>query len=131
MPGFKRAEKMFPALLRLAGVKSAINVSQEGYVDNRSLVGDPTMLRLLAMMAVEEYAGKRVTKILTAAVDGVPVATAISMVMGVPLVVAKRYREVGISEFLEAYVVGDDGTVVTWYVPRDAITPPGQRVDRG
>jgi adenine/guanine phosphoribosyltransferase-like PRPP-binding protein len=69
------------------------------------------------------FAGKRVTKILTAAVDGIPLATMVANALGVNLILAKRNKEVGVKAFLdETYVMGkDSGVTVTLFIPKDAI----------
>jgi adenine/guanine phosphoribosyltransferase-like PRPP-binding protein len=68
-------------------------------------------------------AGKRVTKVLTAAVDGIPLATMVANALGVNLIVAKRNKEVGVKAFLdETFVLGrDSGVTVTLYIPKEAI----------
>jgi adenine/guanine phosphoribosyltransferase-like PRPP-binding protein len=63
-----------------------------------------------------------VTKILTAAVDGIPLATMVSNALGVNLVVAKRNKEVGVKAFLEeTYVLKGSGVTMTMYIPKEAI----------
>ena len=67
--------------------------------------------------------GKRVTKVLTAAVDGIPLATMVANALGVNLIVAKRNKEVGVKAFIdETYILGrDSGVTVTLYIPKEAI----------
>ncbi|MEM3554185.1 MAG: phosphoribosyltransferase family protein, partial [Candidatus Bathyarchaeia archaeon] len=66
--------------------------------------------------------GKRVTKVFTAAVDGIPLATMVANALGVNLVIAKRSKEVGVKEFLEeTFVLRDSGVTITLYVPKEAI----------
>jgi adenine phosphoribosyltransferase len=64
-----------------------------------------------------------VTKILTAAVDGIPLATMVGNALGVNLIVAKRNKEVGVKAFLdETYILGkDSGVTVTLFIPKEAI----------
>jgi adenine/guanine phosphoribosyltransferase-like PRPP-binding protein len=62
-----------------------------------------------------------VTKVLTAAVDGIPLATMVANALGVDLIIAKRNKEVGVPAFLEeTYVLRDSGVTMTLYVPKDA-----------
>jgi len=68
------------------------------------------------------FAGKRVTKVLTAAVDGIPLGTMVANSLGVNLVIAKWNKEVGVPSFLEeTYVLKDSGVTMTLYVPKDAL----------
>jgi len=63
-----------------------------------------------------------VTKVLTAAVDGIPLATMVANQLGIGLVIAKWNKEVGVPAFLEeTYVLRDSGVTRTLYVPKNAI----------
>jgi len=99
-----------------------IRFNDEGYFDNTLIAGDVNLLRQTANHALAEFAGKRITKILTAAVDGIPLATMTASSLGVNLVIAKCSKEVGVPSFLEeTYVLGSSGVTRTLYVPKDAI----------
>jgi len=59
---------------------------------------------------------------LSAAVDGIPLATMVANALGVNLVIAKRGKEVGVKAFLEeTYALRDSGVTMTLYIPKDAI----------
>jgi len=56
---------------------------------------------------------------MTAAVDGVPLATIIAQSLGVDLVIAKRSKEVGVREFYEeSYIPSDSAMIMAYYIPR-------------
>jgi adenine phosphoribosyltransferase len=69
------------------------------------------------------FAGKRVTKVLTAATDGIPLATMVANALGVNTVVAKRNKEVGVKAFIdETFILGkDSGVTITLYIPKEII----------
>src|SRR5437879_13188834 len=72
--------------------------------------------------AVSKFAGNRVTKIMTAAVDGIPLATLLAHRLGVGLLVAKKAREVGVREFIEEiFVPPKTAVVLRLFVPSDAL----------
>ena len=99
-----------------------IRFNDDGYFDNTSIVGDYNILKQAAHHALATFAGKRVTKILTAAVDGVPLATMVANSLGVSLAVAKRTKEVGVPAFLEeTYVLRGSGVTITLYLPKNAL----------
>jgi len=104
-------------------LRSRIKFDSIGYFDNTEIVGDHNILQQAANHALANFAGKRVTKILTAAVDGIPLATMVANALGVNLIVAKRNKEVGVKAFIEeTYILGrDSGVTVTLYIPKDAI----------
>jgi len=99
-------------------LRRRIIFNKDGYFDNTNIVGDFNLLRQAAHHALATFAGKRVTKVLTAAVDGIPLATMVANSLGVNLVIAKRNKEVGVPAFLEETYVG---ITMTLYLPKDAI----------
>jgi adenine phosphoribosyltransferase/purine operon repressor len=83
---------------------------------------DPLLLERAVQHAVNRFAGARVTKVLSPAVDGIPLAALLADRLGVKLVIAKKTREVGVREFIEeVYVPDKSAMVISLYVPRDAL----------
>jgi adenine phosphoribosyltransferase len=127
LPNTARAKQLWKVLTKLVGLetelRSRIEFDEDGYFDNTEIVGDFNILQQAASHALANFAGKRVTKVLSAAVDGIPLATMVANALGVNLVVAKRGKEVGVKAFLEeTYVLGrDSGVTMTLYIPKDAI----------
>jgi len=126
LPNTARAKQLWKVLTKLVGLerelRSRIKFNEEGYFDNTEIIGDFNILQQAANHALSNFAGKRVTKVLTAAVDGIPLGTMVANALGVNLVIAKRGKEVGVKAFLEeTYALSDSGVTVTLYVPKDAI----------
>jgi len=126
LPNTQRARNLWETLHKIVGLETElqrrIKFDSKGYFDNTSIIGDINLLRQAANYALAKFAGKRVTKVLTAAVDGVPLATMVANVLAVNLVVAKSTKEVGVSSFLEeTYTLAGSGYTVTLYIPRDSI----------
>ncbi|MGB9713765.1 MAG: phosphoribosyltransferase family protein [Candidatus Bathyarchaeales archaeon] len=127
LPNTSRAKQLWKVLSKIVGLeaelRSRIKFDEEGYFDNTEIIGDFNVLQQAANHALANFAGKRVTKVLSAAVDGIPLATMVANALGVNLVIAKKSKEVGVKAFLEeTYVLGrDSGVTVTLYVPKDAI----------
>jgi len=126
LPNAERARQLWKVLRKLVGLEAElrrrIQFNDEGYFDNTEIVGDYNILRQAANHALAKFAGKRVTKILTAAVDGIPLATMVANALGINLIVAKRNKEVGVPAFLEeTYVLKDSGVTMTIYVPKGAL----------
>ena len=69
-------------------MSSRIKFDSTGYFDNTQIVNDVSLLRLTTQHVVSTFAGRRITKILTAASDGIPLATLIANALDVDLVVA-------------------------------------------
>jgi len=126
LPNTARARQLWKVLVRLVGLetelRSRIKFDEDGYFDNTDIVGDFNILQQAANHALANFAGKRVTRVLTAAVDGIPLATMVANALGVNLVIAKRGKEVGVKAFLEeTYALRDSGVTMTLYIPKEAI----------
>jgi len=126
LPNTARAKQLWKVLSKFVGLenelRNRIRFNEDGYFDNTEIIGDFNILQQAANHALANFAGKRVTKVFTAAVDGIPLATMVANALGVNLVIAKRSKEVGVKEFLEeTYVLRDSGVTITLYVPKDAI----------
>jgi adenine phosphoribosyltransferase len=127
LPNTARAKQLWRVLTKLVGLepelRSRIKFDEDGYFDNTEIIGDFNILQQAANHALANFAGKRVTKVLSAAVDGIPLATMVANSLGVNLVVAKRNKEVGVKAFLEeTYILGrDSGVTMTLYIPKEAI----------
>lgn len=126
LPNAERARQLWKVLMKFVGLEneihSRIKFNDDGYFDNTEIIGDANILQQAANHALAKFAGRRVTKVFTAAVDGVPLATMVATALGVNLVIAKRNKEVGVKSFLEeTYVLKDSGFTMTLYVPKDAI----------
>jgi adenine/guanine phosphoribosyltransferase-like PRPP-binding protein len=126
LPNTARAKQLWKTLIKLVGLETElrrrIHFNDEGYFDNTWIIGNFNILRQAAHHALAAFAGRRVTKILTAAVDGIPLATMVANSLGVNLVIAKRNKEIGVPAFLEeTYALGGSGVTETLYIPRNAI----------
>jgi adenine/guanine phosphoribosyltransferase-like PRPP-binding protein len=126
LPNIARAKQLWKVLTKLVGLerelRSRIKFNEDGYFDNTKIIGDFNILQQASNHALANLAGKRVTTVLTAAVDGIPLATMVANALGVNMVIAKRNKEVGVKAFLEeTYVLKDSGVTMTLYIPKDSI----------
>jgi adenine phosphoribosyltransferase len=126
LPNTARAKQLWKILTKFVGLenelRSRIQFDEDGYFDNTEIIGDFNILQQAANHALAIFAGKRVTKVFSAAVDGIPLATMVANALGVNLVIAKRSKEVGVKAFLEeTYALKDSGVTMTLYIPKNAI----------
>jgi len=126
LPNSERAQEIWEALSRIINledeIRRRIKWDDNGFFDNTSIVGDTNLLSQAANYAIAKFAGKRITKVLTAAVDGIPLATMVAKALGVNVVIAKPTKEVGVSNFVEeTYTLSESGHTVTFFVPKNAI----------
>ena len=126
LPSSNRAKKIWKTLETLVGLEEElrrrVRFDEAGYFDNTTIVFDSALLQQAVQYAFSKFAGRRITKILTAAVDGIPLSTLMSDSLGIDLVVAKKAKEVGIRDFIEeTYIPGNSAMVMSMYIPRGTI----------
>mgnify|MGYP001099214282 CR=1 FL=1 len=126
LPNTERARNLWDSLSKIVGLESElrrrIKFDDQGYFDNTSIINDINLLNQVANYVLARFAGRRITKVLTVAVDGVPLATMVANALGVNIVIAKSSKEVGVTSFIEeTYTLSGSGYTVTLYVPRDSI----------
>jgi adenine/guanine phosphoribosyltransferase-like PRPP-binding protein len=126
LPSMDRARNLREKLAEITSPAEALRrrlvLDEEGYFDNTPIVSEIAWLKTIANHAVERFAGRRVTKVLTAAVDGVPVASLVANLLEVDLVIAKSTREVGITDFAEeSFTQGASAVRRSLYVPKRSI----------
>jgi adenine phosphoribosyltransferase len=126
LPSSGRARKIFKTLERIVGLEDElrrrIRFDESGYFDNTSIISDPALLQQGAQYVFSKFAGRRITRVLAPAVDGVPLATLIAGTLGVDFVIAKKTKEVGVKGFIEETVIpGDSAMILSFYIPRSSI----------
>ena len=126
LPNAERARLLWRTLTKMVGLqvelRRRIVFNNEGYFDNTDIVGDYNILRQAGHHALAIFAGRRVTKVLTSAVDGVPLATMVANALGVNVVIAKLNKEIGVPAFIEeTFALKDSGVTKTLYIPRDVV----------
>src|SRR5437773_12436665 len=87
LPTAERAEEINKTLQRYMSLDKEllerIHFDEGGYFDNTAIIGDTMLMERAVHHAGGKFAGKRVTKIMTAAVDGVPLAALLAHTLGV------------------------------------------------
>ncbi|MBS7657659.1 MAG: phosphoribosyltransferase family protein [Candidatus Bathyarchaeia archaeon] len=126
LPTIKRAESINSLLqnvLRLdTELEKRIVFDDSGYFDNTEIISDPLLLGRAVQYGINKFAGKRITKVVTAAVDGVPLATLLAYRLGVSLVIAKKEREVGVKDFIEeVFIPQKTAVMMSLYAPKGSI----------
>ena len=77
---------------------------------------NPRLLWFIVQHIVCLNAGRRITKVLTATEQGVPLATLVSYRLGVPLIVGTPYKRAGTRKTIEAELISDAQLSVDPYV---------------
>ncbi|GAB3028421.1 phosphoribosyltransferase family protein [Natronobiforma cellulositropha] len=106
-----------------AELDARIRVDAEGYVDNTGVVFDQPFLDLVAPVVAEAFDFGRPDVVLTAATDGITVASSLAGYYGVRCAYAKKHKETAVEEFIEARARLESGIELTYYLPASAIRP--------
>jgi len=117
LPSVATAEEMLARLEKAYPVPEVVRAKvkvYETYVD-MSFAYIPEFWQLYEVYLARRFAGVEVDKVLTAAVDGIPLAVAAASRFEAPLVVAKTYKEPGVENYEYTYL--REGRPATLYVP--------------
>ncbi|MEM2687772.1 MAG: phosphoribosyltransferase family protein, partial [Thermoproteota archaeon] len=126
LPSDERADELYRILTEKIPLEEIILnklvLDESGYFDSSRVIWDVNLLRLISHKAVIPFMGRKIDKVMTAAVDGIPLASFVAEELDADLVIAKRYKEVGVKDFLEAtYVIGSSAVVSSLYIPKSAL----------
>ncbi len=80
-------------------VRKRIKFDEMGFFDNMMVLSDTPLMSLIAEEVASRYMDKNVTKILTAATDGIPLGVHIAKELNADVVYAKKKKEVGVEKF--------------------------------
>ena len=94
------------------------------FIDNTKLLADSLFLSVLAKIVAQKYKNLKITKILTAAVDGLPLAVRIADQLEAELIIAKNTKEVGVPKYIEENYTpsSSSGNLLTLYVPKHLLS---------
>jgi adenine phosphoribosyltransferase len=130
LPGADRARAVVEGVggeLLVDELERRIRTDSEGYVDNTAVVSDPALLGLVPPVARERLGFEPPDVVLTAATDGITLATAMADHFGARVAYAKKTRETAVESFLEARRRLDSGIELAYYLPAGALES-GDRV---
>jgi adenine phosphoribosyltransferase len=100
-----------------------IAVDEEGYVDNTRVVFDLSLLSLVPPVAAALLDADPPDVVLTAATDGITLASAMARYFGARCAYAKQSRETAVEEFIEVRKRLASGIEIDYYLPANAIEP--------
>jgi len=109
-------------------IERKLEIDEMGVVNIYPLAYDSRILKLAAYHAFTEFSGSNVNAVLTAAVNGIPLATMVSSILDAKLAVAKKNRDPSTKSYLEIqYLTLSPPTLTSLYLP-STILKPGDNV---
>lgn len=132
IPNDETARVLWKSFLKLEPFESVINrriiFDGAGFINLAQVIHDPYTLRRAAEEVYIKFSNRNISKILTVATDGIPIATAIATTFGIPLVVAKNVKEVGFKDFIEeTYTALSPVATISLYIPTNLVKR-GERI---
>lgn len=124
LPGTDRATEIVESIghdLITAELDSRVEVDADGYVDTSRMVFDPGFLQMVAPVVASTHEFPAPDVVLTAATDGITLATAFADHYDATCAYAKKARETAVEEFYEARERTASGIELTYYLPRNAL----------
>lgn len=123
LPGLERAKE----IIETGGEKFLKKEIQkrisfdDGYVDHSDVIYSTRILRHAGAIVAERFEGSP-DKAFTAASDGIPLAAHIADFYDIGCIYAKRTKESGVKEFIEASTRLDSGATLLYYLPQSSIS---------
>jgi len=100
--------------------KDKIKIYPDSFIDTSELLHYPSLLRLAMEPILSKFG--RVDKVFSIATNGVPFATMASMILGKPLLVAKKHKDSIYLEYLEESMKEADSVVTNVYVRKNFVS---------
>ncbi|MEM2906683.1 MAG: phosphoribosyltransferase family protein [Candidatus Odinarchaeota archaeon] len=103
-------------------IAAHVKFDKNGFFNNTQIVTNTVLLRSIGAYIKEKYNSLKIDKILTAAVDGIPLATHVASNFNVPVIFGKYSKEIGVDAFYEAVSsIEASGIVTTMYLPKNLL----------
>lgn len=125
LPGLERAEQILSRAgldLVRSELRDRVHRDDEGYFDTTGVVFDRGLLGMVAGVVAGAYDYGRPDAVLTAATDGITLASAFADRYDCRVVYAKQSRETAVTDFYEARKRLESGIELSYYLPASALS---------
>ncbi|HUU76957.1 MAG TPA: phosphoribosyltransferase family protein [candidate division Zixibacteria bacterium] len=94
-----------------------------GYFDTTMLLGNTSLLKLVAQYVADNFKEAGITKICAVAPEGLPMAVHLATELGTDIAIAKRTRDLGVREFVKVhYPQETTGELLSLNLPKGLLT---------
>jgi adenine phosphoribosyltransferase len=123
LPSIEQARRLWEGLRGLVNLGGRIRrqLMGGGVLDLSDILSSPLHLRIASLEFLDRFRGVEVSKILVPETSGISLATALALAFDVPLVIARRRKNVPGREYLEASVSLAPNIVRIFYIPRGSL----------
>ncbi|MBI2144522.1 hypothetical protein HYU17_05240 [Candidatus Woesearchaeota archaeon] len=127
LPKAGRADKIVSLFIKnyLSKLLEAAKNSNSGFIVTADILSQPFLLNVIAFHALKAFAAimaaGKVDAVLTAAVDGVPLAAAIANLLGAKCIYAKRTQEIAFSDHYVSKGTAAKPIAAPFYLPKSLL----------
>jgi len=126
LPGSERADQIIETTKENLDVVELVKdqlVFYRGFFDTTMLLGNTSLLKLVAQYVADNFKGAGITKIGAVAPEGMPIAVHLATELGVDIAIAKRTRDLGVREFVKVhYPQETTGELLSLNLPKGLLT---------
>ncbi|MHA1504393.1 MAG: phosphoribosyltransferase family protein [Candidatus Heimdallarchaeota archaeon] len=126
LPGSERANEIIDiakANLDIVKLVKDQLVFYRGFFDTTMLLGNTSLLKLVAQYVADNFKEAGITKICAVAPEGMPIAVHLATELGVDIAIAKRTRDLGVREFIKVHFPQEQtGELLSLNLPKGLLT---------
>ncbi|MEA2070719.1 MAG: phosphoribosyltransferase family protein [Asgard group archaeon] len=126
LPASERADRIIKISKENLDLKKLVKdqlVYFKGYFDMTMLLGNTTLLKLVAQYVADTFQKATITKIGAVAPKGLPIAVHLATELDVDIAIAKRTRDLGVREFVKVhYPQETTGELLSLNLPKGLLT---------
>ncbi len=126
LPGSERADDIIDiakANLDIVKLVKDQLVFYRGFFDTTMLLGNTSLLKLVAQYVADNFKEAGITKICAVAPEGMPIAVHLATELGVDIAIAKRTRDLGVREFVKVHFPQEQtGELLSLNLPKGLLT---------
>ncbi|MHA1188511.1 MAG: phosphoribosyltransferase family protein [Candidatus Heimdallarchaeota archaeon] len=126
LPGSERANEIIDiakANLDIVKLVKDQLVFYRGFFDTTMLLGNTSLLKLVAQYVADNFKEAGITKICAVAPEGMPIAVHLATELGVDIAIAKRTRDLGVREFVKVHFPQEQtGELLSLNLPKGLLT---------
>ena len=126
LPGSERADEIIDiakANLDIVKLVKDQLVFYRGFFDTTMLLGNTSLLKLVAQYVADNFKEAGITKICAVAPEGMPIAVHLATELGVDIAIAKRTRDLGVREFVKVHFPQEQtGELLSLNLPKGLLT---------
>lgn len=126
LPASDRAQEIIDIAKQNLDVERLVKdqlVFFKGYFDTTMLLGNTSLLKLVAQYVADNFKDAGITKIGAVAPEGLPMAVHLATELGTEIAIAKRTRDLGVREFVKVHFPQEStGELLSLNLPKGLLT---------